>query len=216
MPGSPELLGRDGLLTSMPGFCFFHLVRRFWNHIFTWVSVKLSESARFSRSQTDRYRVVLNLFSRATSCSYVKAVRARLTLPPPLLALLPPPLLLPPLDETIAPPPLFNRFPLFTFPLLGQQPLVPLLLILVASLYWELSLLVPVRLLFIFLPLVIRLMPLASSLVADSRSSGCRSELRSCSPSSKLSSLLSPPTISRVSGKQTLDWKRSEKHKTVI
>jgi hypothetical protein len=24
-----------GALTSSPGFCFFHLVRRFWNQIFT-------------------------------------------------------------------------------------------------------------------------------------------------------------------------------------
>ena len=28
-------LGRGGAVTSTPGFCFFHLVRRFWNQIFT-------------------------------------------------------------------------------------------------------------------------------------------------------------------------------------
>jgi hypothetical protein len=39
------------------------------------------ESAKLSLSQTDKYRVVLNLFSRATSCSYVNAVLARLGFP---------------------------------------------------------------------------------------------------------------------------------------
>lgn len=68
-------------MTSTPGFCFFHFVRRFWNQIFTCVSVRLSERAKLSLSQTDRYLVLLNLFSRATSCSYVNAVRARLGLP---------------------------------------------------------------------------------------------------------------------------------------
>lgn len=62
---------------SAPGFCFFHLVLLFWNQIFTCVSVKLRDRARFSLSHTDRYRVARNLFSRATSCSYVKAVLAR-------------------------------------------------------------------------------------------------------------------------------------------
>jgi len=62
---------------SAPGFCFFHLVLLFWNQIFTWVSVRLKDKARFSLSHTDRYRVERNLFSRATSCSYVKAVLAR-------------------------------------------------------------------------------------------------------------------------------------------
>lgn len=62
---------------SAPGFCFFHLVLLFWNQIFTWVSVRLRDKARFSLSHTDRYRVARNLFSRATSCSYVNAVLAR-------------------------------------------------------------------------------------------------------------------------------------------
>lgn len=77
----PPPLPLVGALVSAPGFCFFHLVRRFWNHIFTWVSVKLKDSARLRRSHTDRYLVDLNLFSRATSCSYVNAVRALLGLP---------------------------------------------------------------------------------------------------------------------------------------
>lgn len=62
---------------SAPGFCFFHLVLLFWNQIFTCVSVRLKDKARFSLSHTDRYRVARNLFSRATSCSYVNAVLAR-------------------------------------------------------------------------------------------------------------------------------------------
>ena len=36
--GAHTLAGGEGrvpLLTSIPGFCFFHLVRRFWNQIFT-------------------------------------------------------------------------------------------------------------------------------------------------------------------------------------
>jgi len=45
-------------------------------HIFTCVSVRLRLSAKFNRSHTDRYRVVLNLFSSDTSCSYVNAVLA--------------------------------------------------------------------------------------------------------------------------------------------
>lgn len=44
--------------------------------ILTWVSVRLKLSARLRRSHTERYRVVLNLFSNETSCSYVKAVLA--------------------------------------------------------------------------------------------------------------------------------------------
>ena len=48
--------------------------------------MRFNDSARLSRSQTDRYLVCLNLFSNATSCSYVNAVLARRGLPPDLLA----------------------------------------------------------------------------------------------------------------------------------
>lgn len=42
----------------------------FWDVRYrTCVSVRLKLRARFSLSQTDRYRVVLNLFSRETNCS---------------------------------------------------------------------------------------------------------------------------------------------------
>ena len=47
--------GRVPQLTSIPGFCFFHLVLRFWNQIFTWVSVRFRAKARLSLSQTERY-----------------------------------------------------------------------------------------------------------------------------------------------------------------
>lgn len=87
--GEDEIVGE---FASIPGFCFFHLVRRFWNQILTCVSVSLSDNAKFNRSQTDKYRVVLNLFSSETNCSYVKAVLALLGLPDlpslPLLELL--------------------------------------------------------------------------------------------------------------------------------
>lgn len=95
--------GIVGELTSIPGFCFFHFVLLFWNHIFTWVSVKLRLNARFNLSQTDKYLVVLNLFSNATNCSYVNAVLALLGLPhpppPP-----PPPVVLESLFDDVGPP----------------------------------------------------------------------------------------------------------------
>ena len=43
----------------------------------TCVSVSDNDNARLRRSQTDKYLVCLNLFSNATNCSYVNAVRAR-------------------------------------------------------------------------------------------------------------------------------------------
>lgn len=42
----------------------------------TCVSVRFKDNARFNLSQTDKYLVVLNLFSNDTNCSYVKAVLA--------------------------------------------------------------------------------------------------------------------------------------------
>lgn len=44
--------------------------------LFTCVSVKLRLKAKLRRSHTDKYRVVLNLFSNDTNCSYVNAVLA--------------------------------------------------------------------------------------------------------------------------------------------
>lgn len=98
--GEEEIVGE---FASIPGFCFFHFVLRFWNQILTCVSVRRRERAKLSRSQTDRYLVVLNLFSSDTSCSYVKAVLALLGLPdfPSLLLILAP--LLVPLDLLLLP-----------------------------------------------------------------------------------------------------------------
>lgn len=101
--------GTVGEFTSRPGFCFFHFVLLFWNQILTCVSVSDSDNARLSLSHTDRYLVVLNLFSSATSCSYVKAVRARRGLPPWLF---------PPLDEL----PELSGFPHFLLPELLLDP----------------------------------------------------------------------------------------------
>ena len=44
--GLPEGGGgsEGGALASMPGFCFFHFVRRFWNQILTWNSQFLENS----------------------------------------------------------------------------------------------------------------------------------------------------------------------------
>lgn len=50
-------------------------------YIVTCVSVRRSVRAKLSLSQTDKYLVVLNLFSNATNCSYVKAVLALLGFP---------------------------------------------------------------------------------------------------------------------------------------
>jgi hypothetical protein len=51
--------------------------RKLSYQILTCVSVSDNDNARLSRSQTDKYLVCLNLFSNATNCSYVNAVRAR-------------------------------------------------------------------------------------------------------------------------------------------
>lgn len=51
------------------------LARRFWNQIFTWVSVRLSELENSARSAMDRYCFCRNFLSRASSCAVVKGVR---------------------------------------------------------------------------------------------------------------------------------------------
>ncbi len=47
---------------------------RFWNQIFTWVSVRLSEAENSARSAMERYCFCLNFFSNANSCWVVKGV----------------------------------------------------------------------------------------------------------------------------------------------
>jgi hypothetical protein len=58
-------------------FVFQKKKNRISYQILTCVSVSDNDNARLSRSQTDKYLVCLNLFSNATNCSYVNAVRAR-------------------------------------------------------------------------------------------------------------------------------------------
>ena len=53
----------------------FCLARRFWNQIFTWVSVRLSWEENSARSAIDRYCFSLNFRSSERSCWVVKGVR---------------------------------------------------------------------------------------------------------------------------------------------
>ena len=46
----------------------------FWNHIFTWVSVKFNEAENSALSAIDRYCFCLNFLSRASNCWVVKGV----------------------------------------------------------------------------------------------------------------------------------------------
>lgn len=62
-------------------FIRFHLARRFWNHILTWTSDNDRLRAIWERSDTLRYFLVMNIFSSSSSCSEVKAVLRRFTLP---------------------------------------------------------------------------------------------------------------------------------------
>lgn len=60
--------------------CFFHFVRRFWNHVLTCCSVSPSCFASTSLSGTERYFWREKLSSSVTICSAVKTVRAFLDL----------------------------------------------------------------------------------------------------------------------------------------
>lgn len=51
------------------------LARRFWNQIFTWVSVRVRDEENSARSAIDRYCFCLNFLSRARSWDVVKGVR---------------------------------------------------------------------------------------------------------------------------------------------
>jgi hypothetical protein len=46
----------------------FALARRFWNQIFTCVSVKLNDAENSARSAIDKYCFCLNFFSNANNC----------------------------------------------------------------------------------------------------------------------------------------------------
>jgi len=51
------------------------LARRFWNQIFTWVSVSVSEEENSARSAMDRYCFCRNFLSSDRSWEVVKGVR---------------------------------------------------------------------------------------------------------------------------------------------
>lgn len=75
---------------SRPSRCrFFCFIRRFWNQIFTWVSLSCSADAISIRRARVRYRLKWNSFSSSVSCLLVKLVRPVLFISI-IAALLPP------------------------------------------------------------------------------------------------------------------------------
>lgn len=62
---------------------FFCFMRRFWNHIFTWVSLSCNAVAISMRLARVRYLLKWNSFSNSVSCLVVKLVRPVLLAPPP-------------------------------------------------------------------------------------------------------------------------------------
>lgn len=65
---------------SADEICLFHLVRLFWNQVFTWASLNLRFLAKLFLSLTDKYFFSLNLYSNDFSWALVNAVRFRLIL----------------------------------------------------------------------------------------------------------------------------------------
>lgn len=61
--------------SSSASWSLLALARLFWNHIFTWVSVRLSELENSARSAMERYCFWRNFLSRARSWDVVKGVR---------------------------------------------------------------------------------------------------------------------------------------------
>lgn len=56
-------------------FSRFSFARRFWNQIFTWVSVRLSDEENSARSAIDRYCLARNFRSSDNNCWVVNGVR---------------------------------------------------------------------------------------------------------------------------------------------
>lgn len=56
--------------------CFLCFMRRFWNQVFTCVSLSPKAVASSTRSGVDRYRCPSNRFSRPDSCGSLNTVRA--------------------------------------------------------------------------------------------------------------------------------------------
>lgn len=61
--------------SSSASWSLFAFALRFWNQIFTWVSVRVREEENSARSAMDRYCFCLNFLSRARSWDVVKGVR---------------------------------------------------------------------------------------------------------------------------------------------
>lgn len=61
--------------SSSASWSLLAFARRFWNQIFTWVSVRVREEENSARSAMDRYCFCLNFLSRARSWVVVKGVR---------------------------------------------------------------------------------------------------------------------------------------------
>ena len=55
-------------------FNLFSFARRFWNQIFTWVSVRFKEEENSARSAMERYCLVRNFFSKASNWDVVNGV----------------------------------------------------------------------------------------------------------------------------------------------
>lgn len=70
----------NGFVTSLyfsssASWSLFAFARRFWNQIFTWVSVRLSDEENSARSAIERYCFWRNFLSSASNCVVVKGVR---------------------------------------------------------------------------------------------------------------------------------------------
>jgi hypothetical protein len=80
--GIPPNGGRDNIgeeanrIRSNSDSCnLFDFALRFWNQIFTWVSVSFKDAENSARSAMDKYCFCRNFFSKADNCCVVKGVR---------------------------------------------------------------------------------------------------------------------------------------------
>jgi len=79
---SSQPVGVAGEMGSSPSFSlFFCFIRRFWNQIFTCVSLSWREAAISTRLARVRYLLKWNSFSSSVSCLVVKLVRTVLGCP---------------------------------------------------------------------------------------------------------------------------------------
>lgn len=71
--------GVAGEMGRSPSFSrFFCFMRRFWNQIFTWVSLSCRDAAISTLRARVRYLLKWNSFSSSVSCLVVKLVRTAL------------------------------------------------------------------------------------------------------------------------------------------